>query len=535
MIFHKNSDRKKQSLSATGAMLLATILGFFVRGFYVFQSNFPLEDGGMFLTMVKDLQAAHYHLPAVTSYNFSNIPYAYPPLPFYLTAALNAWLKVDLISLLRFLPLIFSVGTIPAFYWLARQLLKNDSQVIAATFIFSLFSPVYKWQIMGGGLTRSPALFFSVLALAAFLVWQKSGKWRDLRALLIFSSLTTLCHLEMVVMLILSYLTLYLIHRPSWKSFVQLAAAGFGTIVLTAPWWGTVIAQHGLSPFLNASAYGHFNFPSTIAYLLGLIPTSDLNEVLFTAIGLVGAVILACKKDWLLAAWWLVLVLFDPRSTQRSVTIPIALLAGVAISEAVIWLKQNMPAKMREVTEKQAETGDSGSRLVRGLILFCIFFAFFTDLVVNYTDPQYMTSINEENRVAMQWVKENTSSSSQFLVVSYPKSWAEDIVSEWFPTLAERKNLLTGQGQEWLLRGTQKATVKRLGVVSNCRMVGLDCLENWLQTSEVRVDYFYFTTNSVRENDDGFVYSSVIEAQMARDPNFELVYSNQNVEIFSRK
>jgi hypothetical protein len=535
MISRDKKIHNKQQLSATGAMLLATILGLIIRGFYVFQSNFPLEDGGMFLTMVKDLQAAHYHLPAVTSYNLSNIPYAYPPLPFYLTAALNAWLKIDLISLLRFLPLIFSVATIPAFYWLARQLLKNDTQVIAATFIFTLFSPVYKWQIMGGGLTRSPALFFTVLSLAAFLVWQKSGKWRALTTLVIFSSLTTLCHLEMVVILVLSYLVLYLLRKPTWKNFLQLVIAGIGTIALTAPWWGTVVAQHGLSPFINASTYGNFNFPSTIAYLLGLIPTSDLNEVLFTAIGLVGAVILAFRKDWLLAAWWLVLVLFDPRSTQRSVTIPIALLAGVAISEAVLWLEKNLPEKRSKATEALAEEEHSQNRPVQILILFCLFFAFFTDLVVNYTDPQYMTSINKENRAAMEWAKQNTPSESQFMVISYPESWAEDIVSEWFPTLAERRNLLTGQGQEWMAHGTQRATVKSLSVVSNCRMVGLDCFEKWLQTSDFKVDYFYFTTNSVDDKSDSFLYSSVVEAQMARDPNFKLVYSNRNVEIFSRK
>jgi len=527
--------QQKQPISATGAMLLATILGLFVRGFYVFQSNFPLEDGGMFLTMVKDLQVAHFHLPSITSYNFSNIPYAYPPLPFYLTAALNSWLKIDLVSLLRFLPLIFSVATIPAFYWLARQLLKNDTQVIAATFIFALFSPVYKWQIMGGGLTRSPALFFTVLSLAAFLVWQKSGNWRDLPALIIFSSLTTLCHLEMVVMLVLSYLTIYLIRRPSWKSFLQLAAAGIGTIVLSVPWWGNVIAQHGLSPFLNASAYGHFNLPSTIAYLLGLIPTGDLNEVLFTAIGLVGAVILACKKDWLLAAWWLVLVLFDPRSTQRSVTLPISLLAGVAVSEAIVWLKKNLPAQKRNKTDDMAGKGYAQSNLVNGLILTCLFFAFFTDLVVNYTDPQYLTSINQENRAAMQWTKENTPSGCQFLVVSYPDSWAEDIVSEWFPTLAERKSLLTGQGQEWLARGTQRNTVKNLAEVSGCRMVGLDCLERWLDSTHLKVDYFYFTTNSKATGESEYVYSSVVEAQMARDPDYKLVFSNQDVEIFANK
>ena len=139
-------------------VILATLIGAFVRLFYVLQSDFPLNDGGMFYTMIGDLQAAAYRLPAFTSYNNANIPYAYPSLPFYLGGVLNGWLHIDLIQLLRFFPLVFSVLSIPAFYWLAKLLLKTDVQRGAAVFIFALFSPVYTWQIMGGGLTRSPGI-----------------------------------------------------------------------------------------------------------------------------------------------------------------------------------------------------------------------------------------------------------------------------------------------------------------------------------------------------------------------------------------
>ncbi|HNM37713.1 MAG TPA: hypothetical protein PKI33_11655, partial [Anaerolineales bacterium] len=61
----------------------AVILGSIVRLLPGVLAGFPLNDGGMFLSMVKDLQTSHYVLPKFTTYNYLNIPFAYPPFGFY--------------------------------------------------------------------------------------------------------------------------------------------------------------------------------------------------------------------------------------------------------------------------------------------------------------------------------------------------------------------------------------------------------------------------------------------------------------------
>src|SRR4030095_12722187 len=61
----------------------AIALGTIVRCAPTLMAGFPLNDGGMFLDMIRDLRVSEYILPYTTSYNFSNIPYAYPPLGFY--------------------------------------------------------------------------------------------------------------------------------------------------------------------------------------------------------------------------------------------------------------------------------------------------------------------------------------------------------------------------------------------------------------------------------------------------------------------
>ncbi len=176
----------------------ALILGIFMRLVYLFQDDFPLNDGGFFYTMVRDLQANRFLIPAVTQYNLSDLPFAYPPLAFYLTGFLNSFFGFDLFSLMRWLPLVFNILAIPVFYHFAKQLFKDPIRAGLATLFFALLKPGYEWLIMGGGLTRSPALFFSLLTLDRYLVLIRSDDKRVRRiiAIILFYSLTILSHME---------------------------------------------------------------------------------------------------------------------------------------------------------------------------------------------------------------------------------------------------------------------------------------------------------------------------------------------------
>ena len=65
-------------------LILGLFLGAFMRFNPTLLSGFAINDGGMFAVMVDDLKVSHYLLPEFTTYNHLNIPYAYPPLGFYL-------------------------------------------------------------------------------------------------------------------------------------------------------------------------------------------------------------------------------------------------------------------------------------------------------------------------------------------------------------------------------------------------------------------------------------------------------------------
>jgi hypothetical protein len=78
-------DDRRYALLIGGAIAI----GFVVRAMFVFSSSFPLNDGGMFYAMVRDLQGNGYAIPSFTSYNLGNVPFTYPPLGFYLAAVLD--------------------------------------------------------------------------------------------------------------------------------------------------------------------------------------------------------------------------------------------------------------------------------------------------------------------------------------------------------------------------------------------------------------------------------------------------------------
>jgi hypothetical protein len=119
-------------------------------------------------------------------------------------------------------------------------------------------------------------------------------------------------------------------------------------------------------------------------------------------------------------------------------------------------------------------------------------------------------------------------------VIDYPSAWHSDIVGEWFPALTGRVSLLTAQGKEWLPGSAQGKTIQALSSVTACRMDGLICLENWAKKSQTSFDYVYFSSNA-QLMDKPTQFTSVVEAQMAGDPNYQLLYSNADVRIYQKK
>ncbi len=236
-------------ISGWVAILLVTGLGAFPRLYFALLSKFPLNDGGMFYVMIRDLQAASYRLPLYTSYNGGQIPFVYPPLGFYLAGGVSTGLHIAVIDCLRLLPPVLSILTIPAFFLLCRTLLENDILAALASLAFATIPTAFDWGVMGGGLTRSLGLIFALLTLQQIVgLLRHPRPWRILFTAMAASA-TLLSHPSTTWFAAYSAVILLAVYGRNRKAIAYLLLAGVATAALTSPWWFPLIRRDGLSPF----------------------------------------------------------------------------------------------------------------------------------------------------------------------------------------------------------------------------------------------------------------------------------------------
>ncbi len=237
-------------------LFVAILIGGTIRLYGVLRSSFPINDGGLFYTMIKDLAANGYRLPVTTSYNHLDLPFAYPPLMLYLTGFLADLTHWGLLNIIRILPAVFTVLAIPAFYLLASVLVKNKLQVVFATYIFALIPASFDWLIMGGGLTRSPAFFFALISLYFIYRLYTENRRQDIIWVTLFSSLTILSHPETALHTAASAVVFFLFFGRNRKGLLKSLLISGLIILVTAPWWATVLIHNGISPFIAAGKTG---------------------------------------------------------------------------------------------------------------------------------------------------------------------------------------------------------------------------------------------------------------------------------------
>ncbi|HUQ41938.1 MAG TPA: hypothetical protein VM052_05500, partial [Candidatus Limnocylindrales bacterium] len=174
----------------------ATIaLAFLLRGRRAFTLvDFPLNDGGMFYAAIEDIRRAHYALPVVLSYNNANIPFAYPPLAFYLSALTRDIFGMSTADTLRFWPVLFAALIVVAYVPLARALAGGALAAAVAVFVVATQPSAYTWMVMGGGLTRALGITCAVAGLAALHRYYTTGDRRAQIAAAAFAALTLLSH-----------------------------------------------------------------------------------------------------------------------------------------------------------------------------------------------------------------------------------------------------------------------------------------------------------------------------------------------------
>jgi hypothetical protein len=544
---------------------IAVTLGFIVRAYHVLSHDFPLNDGGLFYVMVQELQRSNYQLPNFTAYNFARIPFAYPPLGLYVAGAMADLTRISLIDLFRFIPLAISTLTIAAFFLLARSLLISKAAVIAAVFAFALIPRSFIWLLMGGGVTRSFGLLFTILTLHQVHKLYTRQQWKFVLPATIYAALTVVSHIGTAPFLAFSIGLFFVAHGRHKHGVMTSIAVGIGTLVLSAPWWASIVGSHGIEPFLAAHASGSSIFSdsearrATLGWLahLGVGSSSGgtTAEPLFPLLGtlaFLGGLYAVSRNMFFLPVWWLTIIVLDTRAGATYAIIPVAMLTGIGLTHVLLpalvggWTDGAPLVKMKSLVDDGRSLGASLHLVLRrqwfpvllfGFILCYAMLGALSTRLTPAAETRNLASLSKEERAAMYWVAESTTPSSRFLVLPENEwnGWWVNKTSEWFPVLAERPSVATVQGYEWL---PDKAFAKQRNnfkLLKKCAGGTVQCLDDWSRQTGIPFTHVYIPQPTLPAEESYFLCCQVLITTLRDDPRYDLLYSGPGAVVFARR
>jgi hypothetical protein len=532
-------------------LIPAIVIGTTIRLYPAFTSGgFPTGDGGLFLTMVRDLQAHHFALPAYTSYNHARIPFAYPPLGFYVAGLLQALTHLSIAQVFAIVPPLVMVFSLPAFALLARSLLTSNVAAVAAVFVFALLPDAYYPERMGGGITRSFGLLFALLTLHQLVLLYRRPTTARVALATLFATLTALSHPEWTLFVAYSAVILLCAMGRNRRGLISAAVVFGGALCLSAPWWLAVVTRHGFSPFLATLANSSSNSPwyGPPAALRGLHWTDGLGFPLTTALALLGLLACIASRRWLLPIWLVASFTVEARAYVERPVIVLALLAGVGIQGVLLPLltRSGVPVGLREgnARGKQELAATNTGRPIderpawKGRVLPASVLGFLLFYLLGTTvawDAGTTTQLSPADRQAMSWVQSHTPDSSRFFVVSVSK-WGYTNPAEWFPALAERTNATNVLGYEWIPHAIALRDPAWNRALT-CSSERAPCIDRWLRAHDRGVNYIYIPSDPVapgKVGTAGNVCCRSLRASLDRFPGYVRVYDRRGVEIYHR-
>ncbi|WP_156840165.1 hypothetical protein [Novosphingobium aquimarinum] len=408
---------------------VAIVLTLGHRLWLAFSADFPYNDGALFLAFVNSIGKTFPALPATVDFNGLAIPFAYPPLSFWIGAGFVR-LGMAPLDVVRFLPILFSTLYVLVFAAVLHRM-RCSAAVVGLTLLFLLSNArAFEWLVMGGGLSRSlGALFFALTLLLSECAVRQTDRMRRL-LLLAASGLTVsaaiVSHPEFGLDSAVAVVVWHAFRGASLRqSVLNVTFVGALAALGIAPWVIQMLEVHGIGPYRAASqSRGEVGLLFEILIKLG-------RHFLSNPLALLGLVLALRKREWL----WPALLVATLLATPRHGLTPAALILAVLAAEAFFWL-----LSLRRFSDNPVDR----KILVASLIVLLI-------LPLRANHFGYGTSIaplTHEQREAMAWVARNAPHGR--FVLANAHSWDLDRASEWFPLLTGATGVNTVQGREWL-------------------------------------------------------------------------------------
>lgn len=474
---------------------------------YLLTNPYPAYGAGLYVQIAQEIIAGGYAPPArIPGYTADGVPFAYPPLQFYVLAVLLD-VGADPVAVARFLPSIAVIAAQIPVYLLARDYTGSRPTGAVAAALVALNPQILEWHISAGGVVRGFAFLYALTAIyAGYHVFTSGSRIAVLAGLLTFG-LTLLTHPTYSLFVVVTYLLFWAVLDRSLGGLARGAAVGLGGTAVAAPWFGWIASVHGIGTFTAASST-HGGIGGGLDALYGAI--SVYTAVPFAA----AAYLLFVRRDWLLPVWFVAAELLF-QQPRFSYTVGAFALAAAGL-DAVRRTSVLDRTGGRNVDWRAV---GAAALILVGTVGGGAYLGYEMSLV---TDPSTPEFLDDEAVAAMEWAAAETPEDATFVVLGD--------AAEWFPASAERTILVGPWGVEWEGAESYEPQLDAYTNVSNCQNVA--CVEETTATVGANPDYVYVPKGRYTVRGAGVVQFGTLDRSFEQSPRWERAFENEGVVIY---
>jgi len=531
-----------------GFLLLALVLSAFVQVAYLWSHEFPALLGGLFLEMAATVADSGTLPTTIHGFTTEGIPFAYPPLGFYVMAFFLD-LGVDGVQLLRFGAPAVLLGTVAAMYHLTVVLTDSPGTGVIAGIITGTHVSLNVYLLGASGFVRGLGFLCMVVAmLGAYQYFANGGGRQALAIATLGWGLVVLTHPVHAAAAGAGVAAAWLIWDRSPRGLATGAGVAVGGLLIASPWWLTVVSNHGVDIFFaGAGSQGSFN--NSLSDLQGLVAWFwDGGDVLNwpAVFAVVGTASLVARGEWQQPAWLAApIVLLVPPHGRLGILF-VAPLGAIGFMLALSLLTEldidsrdrsaSWFSRLQRPSSIDLPALPSSLDLPDVSVRQAIAVAFFLLLVGPFvvqnmaaasgTSPYSPLPVyaDAEDRTAMAWIENETAADAQVAVIGG--------ASEWFPHLANRTSVIVKYGTEWSGQDTFSRHESAQYNLRNCWNAA--CVDATLVDHEfaAETDYVYVPYGGFMSGRTGTTISPALHDSLRTSDQFIRVYRNHGVGVY---
>ena len=461
----------------------------------------PTGYAGLYTLMSDELVSAGFRLPqTVPYYGPGGMPFAYPPVGFYLMGLVTSLFHISDFSYLRFAPPLFSWLALIPLALLTFELTRSRGAAVIAALVVAASQRIFYIHGTSGGMVRALAFLFALWGVYFYLRSAQFSRRRPALFAGIMFALTVLTHLgyaEFAFLFVLAYTLTHLNRKPTYSTALITSLV---VLALVAPWVTVMVQQHGWQIFSGAfQSHGNNYFLSIFQDPARLLPWFEsalhaIYKLQFVWGLIVLALIFAAINRASLLPVWFGLILLLMSEGDRYLITSGAVLIGMLSSALAEHIKCFIP---------------SGALSWRPLIFLAVVAGLFYQLgwrTIPVENPSY---IKAETLDLADYVKTQTDPDDVFLIV------AEAEEAEWFPYLLQRTPAAASWGAEW--SGNYAQQLEQVSKIAECQKTdSFACLTESLQGLSAPPDLLITHLNT-----------PIINQNLSDTPAWSVVYQNE--------